>query len=76
MIMARPIDPHPLGKCSVGRRLDIGLPGDLGQKLDAIAMLHGKLPTVWVRDLVEKAIEGEWVFIKRRSLPRDEADDK
>lgn len=73
--MARPRDPHPLGKVSEGKRLDIGLPVELEKKLDAIAMLHGKLPTTWARDTLEKAIEGEWVFITRRSVPRDHDDD-
>ena len=67
--MARSRYPHPIGKCSEGERLDIGLPGVLKQKLNAIATLHGKPATTWARDALEKAIEGEWVFIQRRVGP-------
>ena len=72
--MARSRDAHPLGKCSLGKRLDIGLPDPLNHRLEVIAGVHGKTPTTWARDVLEKAIEGEWVFMRRRVGPGD-ADD-
>ena len=66
--MARPRDRHPLGKCSE-ERLDIAMPAELKRRLGAIATLHGKSATTWARDALEKAIEGEWIFMKRRVVP-------
>lgn len=63
--MARPRDPHPLGKCAE-ERLDLGLPAELKLRLQAVALMHGKTPTTWARDVLEKAIEGEWAFMRRR----------
>lgn len=63
--MARPRDRHPLGKCDEVR-LELSLPAKLKKRLNAIATLHGKPPTTWARDALEKAIEGEWVFMVRR----------
>lgn len=63
--MARSRDPHPLGKCSE-ERLEILMPELLKKRLNAVATLHGKPATAWARDVLEKAIEGEWVFIQRR----------
>jgi len=67
--MARPRDRHPLGKCSLGKRLDIALPDPLNHRLELIAGMHGKTPTTWARDVLEKAIEGEWLFMQRRVGP-------
>lgn len=67
----RPSTPHPLGKCVGGKRLDIALPDPLLHRLEVIAALHGKAPTTWARDVLEKAIEGEWVFTRRRVAPGD-----
>jgi len=67
--MSRPRDTHPLGKCVGGKRLDIALPDPLQHRLEIIAGCHGKSPTAWARDALEKAIEGEWVFMRRRVAP-------
>jgi len=67
--MARPRDRHPLGKCASGKRLDIALPDPLQHRLELVAGMHGKSATTWARDTLEKAIEGEWVFMRRRVAP-------
>lgn len=72
--MARSRDQHPLGKCSQGKRLDLGLPDPLTHRLEVIAGMHGKAPTTWARDVLEKAIEGEWVFMRRRVGGCDDED--
>lgn len=63
--MARPRDRHPLGKCAEDR-FEIAVPAELKRRLAAIAAIHGKTATAWARDALEKAIEGEWVFMRRR----------
>jgi plasmid stability protein len=63
--MARSRDAHPLGKCSE-ERVEILVPGLLKKRLHAIATIHGKTATAWARDVLEKAIEGEWIFMQRR----------
>lgn len=63
--MARPRDRHPLGKCAEDR-LDISMPAELKLRLNAVAALHRKTPTTWARDTLEKAIEGEFIFMTRR----------
>lgn len=67
---------HPLGKC-IEERLDLTMPAELKERLAVIARLHAKTPTAWARDTLEKAIEGEWTFIRRRvasDLPGDNRD--
>lgn len=64
--MARPKKPHPLGKVSAGARLDVAMPEDLFRRLQLIAAVNGSTPTAWARDALERVIEGEWVFTKRR----------
>lgn len=63
--MGRNRDPHPLGKLAE-ERIEISVPTEMKRRLSAIATLHGKTPTAWARDVLEKAIEGEWVFMRRR----------
>lgn len=63
--MSRTRDPHPLGKCAE-ERIEISVPAEMKRRLSAIATLHGKAPTTWARDALEKAIEGEWIFMRRR----------
>jgi len=69
--MPRHDRPHPLGKVTRGKRLDLSLPGAMFEKLQAIATLHGQPATTWARDLIEKAIEGEWAFMQRRIAGND-----
>ncbi|MCC7484594.1 MAG: hypothetical protein IT529_06350 [Burkholderiales bacterium] len=64
--MARPAKPHPLGKCSAGPRLDVAMPPELWRRMQIIAGLQGQTPTAWARDAIERVIEGEWAFTKRR----------
>lgn len=64
--MSRNRDSHPLGKVSQGKRHEVQLPDPLNHRLEVIAAIYGKTPTAWLRDLVEKEVEGEWVFIQRR----------
>lgn len=65
--MPRHDRPHPLGKVSAGPRLDLSLPNDeIHDQLMVIAKLAGTTPTQWARDALERAIAGEWVFIRRR----------
>ena len=73
--MARHDRQHPLGKVSLAKRLDIPLPETLKKRLDVLAMLENKTPTEWARDSLEKAIEGEWVFMQRRLHPQAADDD-
>lgn len=73
--MARHKHPHPLGKVSQGKRLDISLPEKLDQRLQVISLLAGTTPTQWARDALEKMIEGEWVFMQRRINPSTHDDD-
>ena len=73
--MARSRDAHPLGKCSLGKRLDLALPDPLNHRLQIIAAMYGKTPTTWARDVLEKEIEGEWVFMRRRRRLGDSAAD-
>ena len=63
--MGRPRDPHPLGKCTE-ERIEMAIPAEMKRRLAAISTLHGKSPTGWARDVLEKAIEGEWAFMRRR----------
>lgn len=72
--MARHAKQHPLGKVTQGKRIDIPLPEELNKRLTAIAFLASVSPTEWARDHLEKAIEGEWIFMQRR-LHRNAADD-
>lgn len=63
--MPRNRDPHPLGKCAE-ERIEISVPTELKRRLTAIAALHDKTHTAWARDVLEKAIEGEWAYMRRR----------
>jgi len=63
--MGRSRDPHPLGKCAE-ERLDIPMPAELKEKLSMLASLHRLNATAYAREILEKVIEGEWVFIQRR----------
>lgn len=74
--MSRHKTAHPLGKVSLGKRLDVPLPEELKRRLEVIAMLANTTPTEWARDHLEKAIEGEWVFMQRRLHPQTADDDK
>jgi hypothetical protein len=64
--VARPKEPHPLGKVSAGARLDIPMPDQLHRRLMILAALQGISPTTWARDALERVIEGEFAFTKRR----------
>lgn len=66
---------HPLGKVTLGKRLDIPLPENLNKRLELIALIENTTPTEWARDALEKMIEGEWVFMQRRLHPNAPGDD-
>jgi hypothetical protein len=55
---------HPLGKCE--DRLDIPVPAALKEKISAVAVLYGKGAAEWARDALEKLVEGELAFMRRR----------
>lgn len=71
--MARTPGRHPLGKCGE-TRFEISLPEELRRRLHHIAGLNGMADTTWARDVLEKAIEGEWAFIQRRVVARQRAE--
>lgn len=55
---------HPLGKCDT--RLDVPMPEELRDRIAAVAIVSGKTAGEWVRDELEKLVDGELVFMRRR----------
>lgn len=64
---------HPLGKCDT--RLDVPMPEELRDRIAAVAIVSGKTAGEWVRDELEKLIDGELVFMRRRMPGRERRGD-
>lgn len=63
--LSRPPAANPLGLCDT--RMETTVPEEIAEEAIAIARMHGRTKSEWMRDLIIKAVRGEFEWMRLRA---------